>query len=195
MKIGGSDRLTRAAVSSKNTEWSRTPWPSSASMFCSTAGRGPMSNMRLSPKYFHTSDCGPSGRASTAWSACGRSVMETMLHDMHFVTHPGLLGSYCTLVGCEGALAPALPRRVGEQTRTLARTSSTPASVPSTNASDSHGALYEIDVVAGSPSAIGATTTVDRETIQLTTQPTAAATAKTSPKAERTVTSARRAAG
>ena len=50
MKIGGSDRLTRAAVSAKNTEWSSTPWPSSASMFCSTAGRGPIRYIRLSPK-------------------------------------------------------------------------------------------------------------------------------------------------
>ena len=48
--IGGIDRLTRAAVSEKNTEWSSTPWPSSASMFCSTAGRGPIRYIRLSPK-------------------------------------------------------------------------------------------------------------------------------------------------
>jgi hypothetical protein len=48
--IGGIERLTRAAVSEKNTEWSSTPCPSSASMFCSTAGRGPIRNMRLSPK-------------------------------------------------------------------------------------------------------------------------------------------------
>jgi hypothetical protein len=50
MKIGGSERLIRAAVSANQTEWSNTPWPSSASMFCSTAGRGPMRNIRLSPK-------------------------------------------------------------------------------------------------------------------------------------------------
>jgi hypothetical protein len=50
MKIGGSDRFTRAAVSAKNTEWSNTPCPSSASMFCSTAGRGPIRYIRLSPK-------------------------------------------------------------------------------------------------------------------------------------------------
>ena len=69
MKIGGSDRLTRAAVSSKNTEWSSTPWPSSASMFCSTAGRGPIRYIRLSPKYRQTSDFGPNGRASRVCSA------------------------------------------------------------------------------------------------------------------------------
>ncbi|AMD55813.1 hypothetical protein ATO49_24315 [Mycolicibacterium fortuitum subsp. fortuitum DSM 46621 = ATCC 6841 = JCM 6387] len=40
---------------------------SSASMFCSTAGRGPMRYIRLSPKYFQTSDCGPRGRASVCW--------------------------------------------------------------------------------------------------------------------------------
>ena len=75
MKIGGSERLTRAAVSLKNTEWSSTPCPSSASMFCRTAGRGPIRNIRLSPKYRHTNDCGPSGRASVAVARSVNSVM------------------------------------------------------------------------------------------------------------------------
>src|ERR1700733_8942098 len=85
MKIGGSDRLTRAAVSLKNTEWSRTPCPSSASMFCSTAGRGPIRNILLSPKYRHTNDCGPSGKASVVVAGSLSSVIGTMLHISHFV--------------------------------------------------------------------------------------------------------------
>ena len=64
MKMGGSERLILADVSAKNTEWSSTPWPSSASMFCNTAGRGPIRYIRLSPKYRQTSDSGPRGSAS-----------------------------------------------------------------------------------------------------------------------------------
>ena len=75
MKIGGSERFTRAAVSSKKTEWSSTPWPSSASMFCRTAGRGPIRYIRLSPKYRQTSDCGPKGSASSCCGVCANSVM------------------------------------------------------------------------------------------------------------------------
>src|SRR3982074_239811 len=88
MKIGGNDRLILAAVSAKKTEWSSTPWPSSASMFCSTAGRGPIRNIRLSPKYRHTSDRGPNGRASAPAEECTSSVIGTTLQAAHFVTRP-----------------------------------------------------------------------------------------------------------
>src|ERR1700704_196761 len=89
MKIGGNDRLILAAVSAKKTEWSSPHWPSSASMFCSPAGRGPIRNIRLSPKYRQTSDCGPSGSASSrGWDCCASSVMGNSVTDSALCTKP-----------------------------------------------------------------------------------------------------------
>src|ERR1700736_2214999 len=89
MKIGGNDRLILAAVSAKKTEWSSTPWPSSASMFCSTAGRGPMRNIRLSPKYRQTSDCGPRGSASSSgWDCSASSVIGNSVTDFALCNNP-----------------------------------------------------------------------------------------------------------
>src|SRR6201987_2899844 len=115
MKIGGSERLTRAAVSLKNTEWSSTPCPSSASMFCRTAGRGPIKNIRLSPKYRQTKDCGPSGRASgflVVPVVADASVSSVIWHS---VTHFALCTKPAGRQAGRQALLPDCCRTVAAQ--------------------------------------------------------------------------------
>ena len=50
-------------------------------MFCSTAGRGPIRYIRLSPKYFHTNDPGAQGQGSSRTSEVlsANSVMRNIV--------------------------------------------------------------------------------------------------------------------
>ena len=97
--------------------------------------------VRLSPKYRHTSDAGPNGKAASV-DVCASEVIGAVLQTTHFVT---------TGSDRHHALRPQSASEAREQ----GHDSQTPARVPSTNARNSSGEEYATDVVLGSPLAIG----------------------------------------